>query len=97
MDQIVEPLDATQRAEPPDLTILLEAMEAVVGAVSKVYQAVRRAVDTGETADFRRALAAFDGLPAWQKERILRVAMARAEEIAGPEEATLGVPAPPAG
>ena len=73
-------------SEPPDLTILLQAMAAVVGEVSKVYQAVKRAVDSGDVNDYRRALGAFDGLPAWQKERILRVAMARAEEVAKPED-----------
>jgi hypothetical protein len=72
------------RGEPPDLAILLEAMAAVVGEVSKVYQAVKRAVDSGATPDYRRALAAFDGLPAWQKARILRVAVARAAEVTGP-------------
>jgi hypothetical protein len=76
-----------QSGDAPDLAILLEAMEAVVGEVSKVYQAVKRAVDSGDTTDYRRALGAFDGLPAWQRERILRVAMARAEEVAKPEEA----------
>jgi len=73
-------VDATQGNETPDLAILLEAMAAVVGEVSKVYQAVKRAVDTGDATDYRRALGAFDGLPAWQKQRILRVATARAEE-----------------
>jgi len=73
--------DKVARGEPPDLAILLEAMAAVVGEVSKVYQAVKRAVDSGQPLDYRRALAAFDGLPAWQKERILRVAVARAEEV----------------
>jgi hypothetical protein len=72
--------------EPPDLAILLQAMAAVVGEVSKVYQAVKRAVESGDATDYRRALGAFDGLPAWQKERILRVAMARAEEVAKPDE-----------
>ena len=72
----------------PDLTILLEAMKAVVGAVSKVYEAVKRAVDTGDAIDYRRALSAFDGLPPWQRERILRVAMARAEEVAGTADPT---------
>ena len=76
--------DAVARGDPPDLAILLEAMAAVVGEVSKVFQAVKRAVDSGGPADYRRALAAFDGLPAWQKERILRVAVARAEEVIGP-------------
>ena len=64
-----------------DFGILLEAMAAVVGTVSKVYQAVKRAVDSGGGADYRRALAAFDGLPAWQKARIQRVATSRAEEL----------------
>ena len=76
--------DVTGRGDPPDLAILLEAMAAVVGEVSKVYQAVKRAVDSGDATDYRRALGAFDGLPAWQKERILRVALARAEEVTGP-------------
>lgn len=65
-----------------DLSILLDAMDAVIGSVSKVYQAVKRAVDSGEPKDYQAALRAFDGLPAWQKERILRVATARAEETA---------------
>ena len=78
--------DGAAGGEAPDLAILLEAMEAVVGAVSKVYQAVKRAVDSGDATDYRRALSAFDGLPAWQKERILRVAMARAEEVAKPDQ-----------
>jgi hypothetical protein len=82
-----EQLGGQENGEAPDLAILLEAMEAVVGEVSKVYQAVKRAVDSGDTTDYRRALSAFDGLPAWQRERILRVAMARAEEVAKPEEA----------
>jgi hypothetical protein len=76
--------DAAARGDPPDRAILLEAMAAVVGEVSKVFQAVKRAVDSGGPAEYRRALAAFDGLPAWQKERILRVAVARAEEVTGP-------------
>jgi hypothetical protein len=76
--------DGAERGDTPDLAILLEAMAAVIGEVSKVYQAVKRAVDSGDAADYRRALAAFDGLPAWQKERILRVAVARAEEVTGP-------------
>jgi hypothetical protein len=80
-DDLME--DAVARGDPPDLAILLEAMAAVVGEVSKVFQAVKRAVDSGGPADYRRALAAFDGLPAWQKERILRVAVARAEEVIG--------------
>ncbi|MBI3516862.1 MAG: hypothetical protein HY060_22755 [Proteobacteria bacterium] len=79
-------MDDAERNETPDLAILLDAMAAVVGEVSKVYQAVKRAVDSGDATDYRRALGAFDGLPAWQKERILRVAMARAEEVAKPEE-----------
>ncbi len=73
--------DTMTAREPPDLAILLEAMEAVVGAVSKVYQAVRRAVDSGDPTDYRRALSAFDGLPPYQKARILGVAVARAEEV----------------
>src|SRR5271167_3884120 len=81
---------ATGRGDPPDLAILLEAMAAVVGEVSKVYQAVKRAVASGDATDYRRALGAFDGLPAWQKERILRVALARAEEVTGPP--TVGNP-----
>ena len=80
------------RDEPPDLAILLEAMAAVVGEVSKVYQAVKRAVDSGAALDYRRALGAFDGLPAWQKERILRVAVARAEEVTGPDCPGDGLP-----
>jgi hypothetical protein len=76
--------DGAERGDTPDLAILLEAMAAVIGEVSKVYQAVKRAVDSGDAADYRRALAAFDGLPAWQKERILRVAVARAEEVTAP-------------
>jgi hypothetical protein len=79
-------VDETERNETPDLAILLDAMAAVVGEVSKVFQAVKRAVDSGDATDYRRALAAFDGLPAWQKERILRVAMARAEEVKPPDE-----------
>jgi hypothetical protein len=85
-DQADGQADGAPGRETPDLAILLEAMEAVVGAVSKVYQAVKRAVDSGDVTDYRRALGAFDGLPAWQKERILRVAMARAEEVAKPDE-----------
>jgi hypothetical protein len=80
-------MNDAQPLEPPDLAILLQAMAAVVGEVSKVFQAVKRAVDTGDAADYRRALGAFDGLPAWQKERILRVAMAHAEEVAKPDAA----------
>ena len=79
-------VDDAQRSETPDLAILLDAMAAVVGEVSKVYQAVKRAVDSGDATEYRRALGAFDSLPAWQKERILRVAMARAEEVAKPDE-----------
>ena len=82
---------APARGDPPDLAILLEATEAVVGAVSKVYQAVKRAVDSGEASDYRRALGAFDGLPAWQRERILRVATARAEELANLNDAGLAL------
>jgi hypothetical protein len=80
-----ETSDVTGRGDPPDLAILLEALAAVVGEVSKVYQAIKRAVDSGEATDYRRALGAFDGLPAWQKERILRVAVARAAEVTGPD------------
>jgi hypothetical protein len=76
--------DGAERGDTPDLAILLEAMAAVIGEVSKVYQAVKRAVDSSDAADYRRALAAFDGLPAWQKQRILRVAVARAAEVIGP-------------
>ena len=74
-------VDDAPRNETPDLAILLDAMAAVIGEVSKVYQAVKRAVDSGDETDYRRALGAFDDLPAWQKQRILRVAMARAEEV----------------
>ena len=73
--------DQTRPGETPDLAILLEATAAVVGTVSKVYQAVKRAVDSAGPADYRRALAAFDALPAWQRQRILRVALTRAEEL----------------
>jgi hypothetical protein len=67
--------------EAPDLAILLQAMEAVVGEVSKVYQAVKRATETGDQRDYYQALGAFDGLPGWQKQRIQTVATARAEEL----------------
>ncbi|MEJ0070509.1 MAG: hypothetical protein WDO24_19360 [Pseudomonadota bacterium] len=53
---------------------------------ARSFQAVKRAVDSGDEVDYRRALAAFDSLPAWQKERILRVAMARAEEVTQPDD-----------
>jgi hypothetical protein len=86
-------VDETERSETPDLAILLDAMAAVVGEVSKVFQAVKRAVDSGDETDYRRALAAFDGLPAWQKERILRVAMARAEEVSQPDSPEANDPA----
>jgi hypothetical protein len=86
-------VDETERSETPDLAILLDAMAAVVGEVSKVFQAVKRAVDSGDETDYRRALAAFDGLPAWQKERILRVAMARAEEVSQPDAPDAADPA----
>jgi hypothetical protein len=85
-DELTEDLAEHRSARDgtPDLKILLEAMAAVIGEVSKVYQAVKRAVDSSDAADYRRALAAFDGLPAWQKQRILRVAVARAAEVIGP-------------
>jgi hypothetical protein len=85
-DELTEDLAEHRSARDgtPDLKILLEAMAAVIGEVSKVYQAVKRAVDSSDAADYRRALAAFDGLPAWQKERILRVAVARAAEVTDP-------------
>ncbi len=67
--------------EAPDLAILLQAMEAVVGEVSKVYQAVKRATETGDARDYYQAIGAFDGLPGWQKQRIQTVATARAEEL----------------
>ena len=70
-----------QQHEAPDLAILLQAMEAVVGEVSKVYQAVKRATETGDERDYHQALGAFDGLPGWQKQRIQTVATARAEEL----------------
>lgn len=68
-------------SELPDLEILLDAMGAVVGEVSKVYQAVKQSVDTGDRSDLQRAASAFEGLPGWQKQRILTVATARAEEL----------------
>jgi hypothetical protein len=67
--------------EGPDLAILLDAMSAVVGEVSKVFEAVKRASESGEPNDYQRALGAFDSLPGWQKQRILTVATARAEEL----------------
>ena len=67
--------------ETADLAILLDAMAAVVGEVSKVYQAVKRATETGDERDFYQAMGAFDGLPGWQKQRIQTVATARAEEL----------------
>ncbi|HUA55738.1 MAG TPA: hypothetical protein VMB81_26370 [Candidatus Sulfotelmatobacter sp.] len=91
MDQaIIERARATRR-QTLDLAILLEATAAVVGEVSKVFQALRRAVDTGDVADYRRALAAFDGLPAWQRARIFSVATTRAVEVAKPEDGLVGV------
>jgi hypothetical protein len=75
----------TTTRETPDQAILLEAMAAVVGTVSKVYQAVKRAAESRGLSDYQRALDAFDGLPAWQKTRIFRVAVARAEELSAPE------------
>jgi len=86
MDQAIVERVRTTRRRAVDLAILLEATAAVVGEVSKVFQAVKRAVDTGDAGDYRRALAAFDGLPAWQRARILSVATTRAVEVAKPED-----------
>ena len=44
-------------------------------------EAVKRASESGEPNDYQRALGAFDSLPGWQKQRILTVATARAEEL----------------
>lgn len=88
MDQAIVERVRPARRQALDLAILLDATAAVVGEVSKVFQAVRRAVDTGDDADYRRALAAFDGLPAWQRARILSVATTRAVEVAKPEDGT---------
>jgi hypothetical protein len=88
---------ATTSGETPDLAILLEAMAAVVGTVSKVYQAVKRAVDSASKADYGRALEAFDGLPAWQKARILKVAVTRAAELSAPGTLLARAPSADAG
>jgi hypothetical protein len=64
--------------KPMDLTILLDAMAAVVGEVSKTYQAVKRAADSGDPRHAAAAQRAFDDLPAWQREKILAVATEQA-------------------
>jgi hypothetical protein len=80
-------VNEAQHSSESDLAILLDATAAVVGDVSKVFQAVKRAIDSGDASDYRRARGAFDGLPRWQKARILLVATARAEEVAGFDDA----------
>ena len=65
--------------EPTDLAILLDAMQAVVGEVSKVYQAVKRAAGSDDPKLHAAARRAFDDLPAWQREKIYAVATADAE------------------
>jgi hypothetical protein len=65
---------------PPEaeLSILIDATGSVVGEVSKVYQAMRRAVEGGSGVDLLGAARAFDGLPIWQRERIMALAVERA-------------------
>ena len=69
------------------LNILIDATAEVVGEVSKVYQAIRRAIDGGEGIDLLAAARAFDNLPAWQRQKILQRAQERAEETAAPHPA----------
>lgn len=80
-------LDA--RLDERTLGILIEATAQVVGEVSKVYQAMRRAIDGGGDVDLLAAARAFDGLPAWQRARILEVARGKALVAIGRAEGEL--------
>lgn len=65
--------------------ILIDATGSIVGEVSKVYQAMKRAIDGGVGIDLLAAARAFDGLPAWQRLKIFEAAIEKAEQEAGPE------------
>ncbi len=56
------------------LGILIDATAEVVGEVSKVYQAIRRATEGGIDIDLLSAARAFDNLPQWQRQRIFELA-----------------------
>lgn len=56
------------------LGILIDATAEVVGEVSKVYQAIKRATDGGIGVDLLSAARAFDNLPEWQRQRIFELA-----------------------
>lgn len=70
-------------ANHESLAILVLATAEVVGEVSKVYQAMRQAIDGGVGIDLLAAARAFDKLPAWQREKIRELAEARAEASIG--------------
>jgi len=64
------------------LDILIDATAEVVGEVSKVYQAIRRATDGGIDVDLLSAARAFDNLPQWQRQRISELAIDLALSLA---------------
>jgi hypothetical protein len=64
------------------LGILIDATAEVVGEVSKVYQAIKRATEGGIGVDLLSAARAFDNLPQWQRQRIFELATDLAESAA---------------
>ncbi len=67
------------------LEILIDATAEIVGEVSKVYQAMKRAIEGGVGIDLLAAARAFDGLPMWQRVKIHEAAITRAVQEAQPD------------
>ena len=63
------------------LGLLSETVTAELGPASVVAREVNRAYRSGRKADLRTASAAFDALPAWQRNRIGGDAARRAKRL----------------
>ena len=63
------------------LGLLSETVTAELGPASVVAREVNRAFRSGRQADLRTASAAFDALPAWQRDRIGGDATRRAKRL----------------
>ena len=81
-------LDAALASEGVDFEVIVlddhssDATAEIVGEVSKVYQAMKRAIEGGVGIDLLAAARAFDGLPMWQRVKIHEAAITRAVQEA---------------